>query len=461
MARSALTSDNVLTWKSQMHLFDELTLGWLSFGQQSLDQTHYSSVINSPLLRNKELTKLNAWQEYSETQTFIDHILGGQEVLPKPSAQTTKILSITKQKAYRSRYSNNLSQYLTKVEEKDADWVPNVKLESSDEESEDDLVENNFRMPRMVEPVQKLTELNTWQENVKLESSDDEYEDDLVEDNFRVPRMLEPVQKHECAEQFAKLLIKPSTIDKSCVVLRPLMKANQYKKRNHKSFPSSYAEQPASCVHSSARQEVSCADDKKFDFERRNMANSLVASPKLYLESPTHSVTLQNKRRREDQEWDTKSNKVARLETTTQSPLATSVDCFNFISQKPVNSSQSPIKVPRLADARKRYEERRAAQSDSGSKVKLSSRFGLAATNQYRSCLIPPKSDENNNASPSYSYCRQSTKKPLVELQSKTECYQQSPTMQISKTAEEKHVVDLTKGGNAPRQLRITEFFKR
>ena len=137
MARA--TTPSVLRWQDQVELFDEMVLSWLSFGQQTLDTTHYKTVLNHPVFSdNKIPVAVNSWEEKGCTRKFVQTVIKGQyqNAFPPPPPQTRKILTAKPchiSKKPKSRMAS-LTQFTSKV---DKDWVPD-ESDLSDYEPENE-----------------------------------------------------------------------------------------------------------------------------------------------------------------------------------------------------------------------------------------------------------------------------------------------------------------------------------
>lgn len=133
MARSTSSIRNALRWQDKLWLFDELVLGWLSFGQQRLDSTHYETVLQHPIFSDPE--SVNSWEEKGCTQRFVHTVISGQyeNTFPPPPPQTRKILKSKSSSSRRPHpYMSSLPIHTSKGDE---DWIPD-ESDISDGESE-------------------------------------------------------------------------------------------------------------------------------------------------------------------------------------------------------------------------------------------------------------------------------------------------------------------------------------
>lgn len=127
MARSTVSTDSMLQWHDQMHIFDEMVLSWISFGQQQLDTTHYNSVLTHPIFTQKLYYDVNNWEESQNTQKFVDRLIIGRHepIFPRPPAQTRKIL--TAKSSYRSKrkmHNPHIPSLPTFTRNVDKEWIP-------------------------------------------------------------------------------------------------------------------------------------------------------------------------------------------------------------------------------------------------------------------------------------------------------------------------------------------------
>ena len=143
MARVILSRDFSLRWQDQVELFDEMVLCWLSFGQRSIDITHYNSVLQHPTLSPSVCGLVNRWEENKGAQKLVQTILSGKylDILPPPPPHTTRILTATRSHTHKLRHPTTalLSNYIRQV---DREWIPDLAqpgTSSSDdgEDSED------------------------------------------------------------------------------------------------------------------------------------------------------------------------------------------------------------------------------------------------------------------------------------------------------------------------------------
>ena len=150
MARVTISRDFTLRWQDQVELFDEMVLCWLSFGQRSLDITHYNSVIRHPVLSSEVCGLVNRWEENKGAQKFVQTILSGkyQDILPPPPPHTSRILTATRRHTHKLRHPTTalLSNYIRQV---DREWIPdNAQPDtSSSDDDEEDTEDNSLSVP--------------------------------------------------------------------------------------------------------------------------------------------------------------------------------------------------------------------------------------------------------------------------------------------------------------------------
>ena len=146
MARITISRDFTLRWQDQVALFDEMVLCWLSFGQRSIDITHYNSMLHHPTLSPSVCGLVNRWEENKGAQKFVQTILSGkyQDILPPPPPHTSRILTATRSHTHKLRHPTSalLSNYIRQV---DREWIPdNAQPDtSSDDDDDEEDSENN------------------------------------------------------------------------------------------------------------------------------------------------------------------------------------------------------------------------------------------------------------------------------------------------------------------------------
>ena len=149
MARVTISRDFTLRWQDQVELFDETVLCWLSFGQRSIDITHYNSVLRHPTLSPSVCGSVNRWEENKGAQKFVQTILSGkyQDILPPPPLHTTRILTATRSHTHKQRHPTTalLSNYIRQV---DREWIPdNAQPDTSSSDDEEDSEDNSLSVP--------------------------------------------------------------------------------------------------------------------------------------------------------------------------------------------------------------------------------------------------------------------------------------------------------------------------
>ena len=149
MARVTISRDFTLRWQDQIQLFDEIVLCWVSFGQRSIDITHYNSVLRHPTLSPSVCGSVNRWEENKGAQKFVQTILSGkyQDILPPPPPHTTRILTATRSHTHKLRHPTSalLSNYIRQV---DREWIPdNAHPDTSSSDDEEDSEDNSLSVP--------------------------------------------------------------------------------------------------------------------------------------------------------------------------------------------------------------------------------------------------------------------------------------------------------------------------
>ena len=145
MARVTISKDFTLRWRDQVELFDETVLCWLSFGQRSIDITHYNSVLRHPKLSPSVCGLVNRWEESKGAQKFVQTILSGmyKDILPPPPPHTSRILAATRSHTHKLRHPTTalLSNYIRQV---DREWIPdNAQPDTSSSDDDEEDSENN------------------------------------------------------------------------------------------------------------------------------------------------------------------------------------------------------------------------------------------------------------------------------------------------------------------------------
>ena len=150
MARITISRDFTLRWQDQVALFDEMVLCWLSFGQRSIDITHYNSMLHHPTLSPSVCGLVNRWEENKYAQKFVQTVLSGkyQDIPPPPPPHTSRILTAARSHTHKLRHPTSalLSNYIRQV---DREWIPdNAQPDtSSSDDDEEDSEDNSLSVP--------------------------------------------------------------------------------------------------------------------------------------------------------------------------------------------------------------------------------------------------------------------------------------------------------------------------